>query len=379
MTNLVLHGDHVSALALGKATEEFAGGVAPQAKGFVFKAPSLQKCKPFAGSTDEEFTAYLKAELEIIRQAAQRSRIVNMSRSFMADRDGCASAKVPKFFLAELRSILEKNDAILVITASNKGYTAISKETSLRYLNSMSKDTELMKHVIIVGNLGLPDSTKPQYQYGEPLTALAGRAVNDYLLVYGTKIKSANFFTQDGTPRYSIETGASMAAPILSGIIALYLQHKQRMGETPSAQDVVASIKKSVIPQNEKERFGLGIFDVRILFSDFLTDINTAFNLAIDDIIERHETLKPAVPKREAGERTIAYKKRVAQLPNGTALLEELNEYQKKHDYLNSLDGRRLIGTTISEHRHKPMTIAAAADTKDNAIAQILEEILSKS
>ncbi len=164
------HGNHVSALivgnkimtkgnfttddkgirvrdAEGKALREpdykdFFGGIASDAQGFLLK----KRGKP---TTDLAIKA--EEELTLFEEAAKRSHIINLSGSL-------GSWDIPPYnlsskYINNLKEILEKHDAILIITASNST-GKIGKLNKLQYLIDLTKNPEIMKRILIIGNLG---------------------------------------------------------------------------------------------------------------------------------------------------------------------------------------------------------------------------------
>lgn len=142
--DLVHHGNHVSAIAAGKPTEDFLGGIAPDAQAYLIAKKLNER---------DTLEQHLSRMLGFIELAARKSHVINLSASLLNYNLSGPQTSLTKDFLAKLKKILVDYDAILVITASNTP-VPINDQTSLRYLADLAEDEDLMKNIVIVGNLG---------------------------------------------------------------------------------------------------------------------------------------------------------------------------------------------------------------------------------
>lgn len=139
------HGNHVSAIAVGNKTKEFMGGIAKDAKGYLIVKTIKKKNNDLQGVLGDMLIVFAKA--------AEKAHIINLSGGILTKMLEVGRAHLTPEFLDELNNILTTNDALLVITASNDGLF-INNDSGLRYLADLLKHTELMKRVVIIGNLG---------------------------------------------------------------------------------------------------------------------------------------------------------------------------------------------------------------------------------
>lgn len=130
-----IHGNHVSALIIGNKTDNFQGGVVPEAIGYVTSNRSIE-------------------DIESLMNNTQDVHIINCSGTLIPVRlnDKCSYDGLTAREKKALKDTLVNNDAVLVITGSNN-HSYISRGGPLSYLMDLIDDPELAERVLIVSNL----------------------------------------------------------------------------------------------------------------------------------------------------------------------------------------------------------------------------------
>jgi hypothetical protein len=144
------HGNHVSALIVGNKTDQFDGGVAPEAHGYIFW-PKME-------GTREAIESQV---LELFRVMVKKSHIINLSGDIVKKGN---TTGLSQNFLHELSTILEENDAVLIIGGTNKP-VSIGDHSSEKNLVDLVSYSPLAKRVLIVGNLEYVNEEKLQKEY----------------------------------------------------------------------------------------------------------------------------------------------------------------------------------------------------------------------
>jgi len=196
----------------------------------------------FGGEDDDKVAAKIGKLIPMIKHILNQSPYIDQKEQY---------PNLVKFIKAnsndeEIMSILENNCQFFKYLGwcDNKEYI----EEITRINNSL--DIKLRK---------IPDD---KHNTGIPISTLAGVAQDDFLLIYGKRILSAW-----GKNTYTLQTGSSMAAPILSGIVVLLHEYlNQGLHQPTSWKEVLHLIKSNARKIGDPEIFGLGVLDMEKLF-----------------------------------------------------------------------------------------------------------------
>lgn len=217
------HGTHVCGIIAGQSVQpdcqETLYGIAPETKLHVYKVLKDD------GTGRDCFSIKALDHIAQLNEASNQLVIhgINLSLGGPADNSVYATGHAP--LCRELRR-LWRQGVVIVVAAGNEGITTVfSKNGFLSLSTSITiSDPANLEECIAVGSI---HKTSPHF-YGPSYFSSRGPTSDGRLkpdvVAPGEKIVSCNSkFADDGSDHYIELSGTSMAAPVVSGLIAGFL------------------------------------------------------------------------------------------------------------------------------------------------------------
>jgi subtilisin family serine protease len=242
------HAEMVCSLINGQPTGNFLGGILPNAIVHFFALP------PNIGDVESQLEDQIVA---IIEKAVRKSRFINrsgsLSRFYPTEFTNNGRDVVPQHYhrwsqngLDRIAQTLDDFEAFLILTPGNEGTYPIGSPGPTQYLTDFASHKQLMRRVIIIGNL------QPTVKSGSIVSYTAGVMRDHFVLVAGTDI-----YTIGKNCQLETNTGSSEAAPIFTGIFALFVS---ALRTTTNALELFK--REYTIPIGDAAFYGLGVINM---------------------------------------------------------------------------------------------------------------------
>ena len=219
-TDLDGHGTHVSGIIAGASTDGSHNGMAPRAKLVVYKVLSDD------GNGEDAWIIKALDHIAITNRSASELKIhglnLSLGGAFDATVYGCGHSPVCQ----ELRRRWREG-VVICIAAGNEGQTSVRTDGGLLDLNTSMTigDPANLDDAIVVGSV---HADKPHLygisSFSSRGPTLDGRVKPD-VVAPGERISSCNtrFTARSRSSDYIEQSGTSMAAPHVSGLLAAFL------------------------------------------------------------------------------------------------------------------------------------------------------------
>ena len=214
------HGTHVSGIIAGASTDGSHNGMAPRAKLVVYKVLSDD------GNGEDAWIIKALDHIAITNRSASELKIhglnLSLGGAFDATVYGCGHSPVCQ----ELRRRWREG-VVICIAAGNEGQTSVRTDGGLLDLNTSMTigDPANLDDAIVVGSV---HADKPHLygisSFSSRGPTLDGRVKPD-VVAPGERISSCNtrFTARSRSSDYIEQSGTSMAAPHVSGLLAAFL------------------------------------------------------------------------------------------------------------------------------------------------------------
>ena len=260
------HPNHVAGILAGKPkyTKGFKGGVAPES--YILQASIKTYIKDLNNDYFNNLTDNIIDALECL---AFYNKIINISGSIVDNIRIFGVRNTNKFYelsteqIERIKKILILNNSVLIITASNKNNVNFHDKSTSTYAILQLLEAGLEEHILIVANLEYDSDNKFK---AKSMTAGENNIVQrNFIAACGTNILSAS----NEHFEYRIDTGSSMAAPIVTGVAVLLHEYLSKTNPDISFMDIIKIIKENAQKKDSKI-FGRGILNTKKLFTEII-------------------------------------------------------------------------------------------------------------